>query len=145
VVIEINQRLRFTWRNDTQLLVGIAGYINTENYGGDNFQLQDYIGKKVILVDFWTYTCINCQRTLPYITSWHEKYSDKCLLIVGVHTPEFEFEKKIENVKNAVQEFGIQYPVVQDNDYATWRAYKNNYWPHKYLIDINGDIVYDHV
>ena len=138
--IEVNTSSEFSHE-----LVGIAGYINTENYGGDTFQLQDYIGKKVILVDFWTYTCINCQRTLPYITSWHEKYSDKCLLIVGVHTPEFEFEKKIENVKNAVQEFGIQYPVVQDNDYATWRAYKNNYWPHKYLIDINGDIVYDHV
>src|SRR3989338_8069048 len=138
--IEVNTSAEFSHE-----LVGIAGYINTENYGGDTFQLQDYIGKKVILVDFWTYTCINCQRTLPYIKSWHEKYSNKGLLIVGVHTPEFEFEKKIENVKNAVQEFGIQYPVVQDNDYATWRAYKNNYWPHKYLIDINGDIVYDHV
>ena len=121
-------------------LAGISGYLNSEN-----FTLGDYIGKKVILLDFWTYTCINCQRTLPYLTAWDTKYRDQGLLIVGIHTPEFEFEKKRENVQQAIEEFGIQYPVVQDNDYATWGAYNNRYWPRKYLIDIDGFIRYDHI
>lgn len=95
---------------------------------------------KVVLVDFWTYTCINCIRTLPYIKAWNDKYKDKGLVIVGVHTPEFEFEKDPGNVKKAVEDFGITYPVVQDNNYDTWRAYDNHYWPAKYLIDKNGRI-----
>jgi cytochrome c biogenesis protein CcdA/thiol-disulfide isomerase/thioredoxin len=95
---------------------------------------------KVILVDFWTYTCINCIRTLPYIKAWNEKYKDKGLVIVGVHTPEFEFEKEAKNVKKAIKDFGITYPVMQDNDYATWNAYNNHYWPAHYLIDKNGVI-----
>ncbi|HLD33245.1 MAG TPA: redoxin domain-containing protein [Candidatus Nanoarchaeia archaeon] len=123
-------------------LVGIEGYINTD---GRNIKIQDYIGKKVILLDIWTYTCINCQRTLPYITSWYEKYKDDGLIIIGIHTPEFQFEKKIENVQNAVSQFNINYPVVLDNNFATWNAYENSYWPRKYLIDIDGFIVYDHV
>jgi thiol-disulfide isomerase/thioredoxin len=121
-------------------LVGISGYLNSEN-----FTLAEHIGKKVILLDFWTYTCINCQRTLPYLIAWDKKYRDQGLLIVGVHTPEFEFEKKRENVQQAIEEFDIEYPVVQDNDYATWRAYQNQYWPRKYLIDIDGFIRYDHI
>jgi thiol-disulfide isomerase/thioredoxin len=121
-------------------LVGIAGYINSEE-----FKLEDYIGKKVILLDIWTYSCINCQRTLPFIKAWNEKYKDKGLLIVGVHSPEFAFEKKYENVANAVKKFNITYPVVLDNDFQTWRAYNNRYWPRKYLIDIDGFIVYDHI
>lgn len=99
---------------------------------------------KVVLVDFWTYTCINCIRTLPYIKTWNEKYKDKGLVIVGVHTPEFEFEKNPENVKKALKDFGLSYPVMQDNDYATWQAYENHYWPAKYLIDKNGKIRYTH-
>lgn len=99
---------------------------------------------KVVLVDFWTYTCINCIRTLPYLTSWHEKYKDKGLVIVGVHTPEFEFEKNPDNVKKALTDFGITYPVMQDNDYATWQAYANRYWPAKYMTDKNGKIRYTH-
>ncbi len=99
---------------------------------------------KVVLVDFWTYTCINCIRTLPYLKSWHEKYADKGLVIVGVHTPEFEFEKNINNVKKAVKDFGLKYPIMQDNDYATWQAYANHYWPAKYLVDKNGKIRYTH-
>lgn len=99
---------------------------------------------KVVLVDFWTYTCINCIRTLPYLKSWHEKYKDKGLVIVGVHTPEFAFEKDIGNVKKAVSDFGITYAVMQDNDYATWQAYANRYWPAKYLIDATGTIRYTH-
>ena len=121
-------------------LAGISGYLNTVN-----LTIGEHIGKNVVLVDFWTYTCINCQRTLPYLTAWDDKYRDKGLVIIGVHTPEFEFEKKTENVQNALEKFGIKYPVVQDNDYATWRAYNNRYWPRKYLIDIDGYIVYDHI
>lgn len=117
-----------------------AGFVNT-----DAFQLKDIIGKKVILLDIWTYSCINCQRTLPYITTWDEKYRDKGLLVVGIHTPEFEFEKDIKNVQEAVERFDIAYPVVLDNDYGTWHAYQNRYWPRKYLIDIDGYVVYDHI
>lgn len=121
-------------------LAGINGYINAE----DNLTIKSLKGK-VILIDFWTYTCINCLRTLPYLKSWHEKYSDKGLVIIGVHTPEFSFEKDYANVLNAVKELGIKYPVVQDNDYVTWTAFKNRYWPRKYLIDSEGYIRYDHV
>lgn len=99
---------------------------------------------KVVLIDFWTYTCINCIRTLPYLKAWHEKYNDKGLVIVGVHTPEFEFEKEINNVKKAVTDFGLTYPIMQDNDYKTWRAYANRYWPAKYMVDKNGKIRYTH-
>jgi len=121
-------------------LVDVQGFINSES-----FQLTDYIGKKVILIDFWTYSCINCQRTTPYLNAWWDTYKDDGLLIVGVHTPEFEFEKKYDNVVKATENLGIKYPVVQDNNYSTWTAYKNRYWPHKYLIDIDGYIVYDHI
>lgn len=95
---------------------------------------------KVVLIDFWTYTCINCIRTLPYLKSWNEKYKDKGLVIIGVHTPEFEFEKNLRNVQRAVADFKITYPVMQDNDYATWNAYSNHYWPAHYLIDKNGAV-----
>ncbi len=109
----------------------------------DPLSLRDLKGK-VVLVDFWTYTCINCIRTLPYIKSWWEKYKDKGLVIVGVHTPEFEFEKDINNVKKAVTDFGLTYPIMQDNEYATWRAYANRYWPAKYMVDKTGKIRYTH-
>lgn len=99
---------------------------------------------KVILIDFWTYSCINCIRTLPYLKSWHEKYADDGLVIIGVHTPEFEFEKDPQNLQEAINDFEIKYPVVQDNDYLTWKAYRNRYWPAKYLIDKNGKIRYTH-
>ena len=99
---------------------------------------------KVVVIDFWTYSCINCQRTLPYLKNWWEKYKDKGLVIIGVHSPEFEFEKSESNVKKAVSDFGIKYPVVQDNDFATWRSYDNRYWPAKYIIDKEGYIRYTH-
>jgi thiol-disulfide isomerase/thioredoxin len=120
----------------------ITGYINTEE--GRSINLKDLKGK-VVLVDFWTYSCINCIRTLPYLVDWNEKYADKGLVIVGVHSPEFEFEKNVDNVKAAVQKYGIKYPVVQDNDKGTWDAYENRYWPRKYLIDSEGYIRYDHI
>ncbi|GLU29265.1 cytochrome c biogenesis protein DipZ [Brucella sp. NBRC 12950] len=99
---------------------------------------------KVVLVDFWTYSCINCIRTVPYVRAWAEKYKDKGLVVIGVHTPEFAFEKKIDNVSKAVESFKIDYPVAIDNDYKIWRAYSNNYWPAHYLIDSNGKIRYQH-
>ncbi len=121
-------------------LVGISGYLNTE----EGLKISDLKGK-VVLIDFWTYTCINCIRTLPFLVEWDEKYRDDGLVIIGVHTPEFPFEKEYANVKMAMEKYGIKYPVVQDNDYATWNAYKNRYWPHKYLIDAEGFIRYDHI
>ncbi len=121
-------------------LTGIAGYINSE----EGIKISDFRGK-VILIDFWTYSCINCIRTLPYLTNWDEKYRDKGLVIIGVHTPEFEFEKDYENVKDAVEKYGIKYRVAQDNDYKTWRAFNNRFWPRKYLIDADGYIRYDHI
>jgi len=116
------------------------GYINTEG-----ITVEELIGKKVILIDFWTYSCINCQRTTPFLNAWYEKYSEQGLEILGVHTPEFDFEKKYENVLAAVKKLDIQYPVILDNDFSTWNAYRNRYWPRKYLIDIDGYIVYDHI
>ncbi len=106
--------------------------------------IGEFVGKKVILLDIWTYSCINCQRTLPYLTAWWDKYKDKGLVIIGLHTPEFEFEKNYDNVLAAVKKFGIGYPVVLDNDFSTWNAYGNRYWPRHYLIDIDGFIVADH-
>jgi cytochrome c biogenesis protein CcdA/thiol-disulfide isomerase/thioredoxin len=98
----------------------------------------------VVLIDFWTYTCINCIRTLPYLKSWDEHYRDKGLTVVGVHSPEFAFEKDAGNVANAIGQYGIQYPVVQDNDLGTWTAFGNQYWPAHYLIDANGEVRYAH-
>ena len=118
------------------------GFINT---GGQPIKIQDYIGKKVILVDFWTYSCINCQRTTPYLNGWYEKYKDSGLVIIGIHTPEFDFEKVYDNVNTATTREKIKYPVVLDNDYSTWNAYENRFWPRKYLIDIDGYVVYDHI
>lgn len=99
---------------------------------------------KVVIIDFWTYTCINCQRTFPYLKKWWENYKDKGLVIIGVHSPEFEFEKDKNNLSKAITDFGLTYPIVQDNDFATWRAYENNYWPAKYIIDKDGVIRYTH-
>ena len=95
---------------------------------------------KVVLVDFWTYSCVNCVRTLPHVTGWYEKYKNNNFVVVGVHTPEFAFEKEANNVQNALHEFNIHYPVALDNNYGTWQAYKNEYWPAEYLIDAQGHI-----
>lgn len=117
-----------------------TGFVNTAP-----FKLSDLVGKKVILLDFWTYSCINCIRTVPYLNAWYAKYKDAGFVIVGVHTPEFDFEKDINNVQAATQKFGIQYPVVLDSNYGTWQAYNNLYWPHEYLIDIAGYVVHDQI
>ncbi len=117
-----------------------AGFVNSAP-----FKLADLVGKKVILIDFIDYSCINCERTFPFLKDWYAKYKDQGLEIVAIHTPEFSFEKDISNVTMAANKFGLTFPIVLDNDYATWNAYRNQYWPHKYLIDIHGDVVYDHI
>ncbi len=121
-------------------LVGIVHYLNTTPK-----ELREEIKGKVVLYDIWTYSCINCIRTLPYITAWNDKYADQGLLIIGVHSPEFEFEKNPENVKMAIEKYGIGYPVVLDNDMETWKAFDNRYWPHKFIADYEGYIRYDHI
>lgn len=111
--------------------------------GQNKLTLKELRGK-VVLVDFWTYTCINCIRTLPYLSDWYKKYEKDGFVIIGVHTPEFEFEKDPKNLAKALSDYKITYPVVQDNNYATWNAYSNHYWPAKYLIDKNGKIRFTH-
>ena len=121
-------------------IVGIAHYLNTTPE-----ELTKEIEGKVVLYDIWTYSCINCIRTLPYITAWDDKYSDQGLLIIGIHSPEFEFEKDPQNVQRAIDKHGISYPVVLDNDWETWKAFENRYWPRKYIADHEGYIRYDHI
>jgi thiol-disulfide isomerase/thioredoxin len=123
-------------------IVDPTGFINTPD--GKPIKIADYIGKDVILVDFMTYSCINCQRTFPYTTAWYAKYKDQGFIIIGIHTPEFDFEKDYTNVSQAMKRFGITYPVVMDSNYGTWTAYGNQYWPREYLIDIDGYIREDH-
>ena len=120
----------------------ISGYINTPN--NSPITLSSLRGK-VVLVYIWTYTCINSIRPMPYIDDWNQKYSNDGLVIVGLHSPEFQFEKNYANVMDAVQRFGIRYPVILDSDHGTWNAYGNNYWPRFYLIDTQGYIRYDHI
>ncbi len=107
-------------------------------------EIVDNLKGKVVVVDFWEYTCINCIRTLPYIKEWNRRYADKGLLILGVHAPEFEFGKKRENVENAVMKFVLKYPIVLDNNYAIWKIFENRYWPAKYIFDKNGILRYQH-
>ncbi len=117
-----------------------TGFINTPP-----FTLSSLVGNKVVLLDFWTYSCINCQRTLPYLKAWYQKYKDYGLVIVGVHTPEFDFEKVYSNVASAVKADGVIYPVVLDSNMGTWNAYNNEYWPEEYLIDIDGYVVHNNI
>lgn len=116
----------------------LEAWINSEP-----LTLEELRGQ-VVLVDFWTYSCINCIRTFPYITDWYEKYNDQGFEIIGVHSPEFEFEKKFENVEKAAQDFGLKYPIALDNEFSTWKAFQNRYWPAHYLIDKEGRIQYTH-
>jgi cytochrome c biogenesis protein CcdA/thiol-disulfide isomerase/thioredoxin len=119
-------------------ITGISTWLNSEP-----LTLAQLRGK-VVLLDFWTYTCINCVRTLPHVKQWYESYKNEDFIVIGIHTPEFAFEKTTANVENAVKRFGITYPVALDNDYQTWRAYNNHYWPAHYLIDQNGTVVKTH-
>jgi thiol-disulfide isomerase/thioredoxin len=118
--------------------VGISNWFNSQP-----LKLADLRGK-VVLVDFWTYGCVNCVNTLPHVTELYAKYRDRGLVVVGVHTPEFPFERSASNVQAALKRHGITYPVAQDNNSQTWNAYRNQYWPAQYIIDQNGKIVFQH-
>ena len=117
---------------------GIERWLNSEP-----LSLAQLRGR-VVLVDFWTYACINCVRTLPHVNRWAELYTPQGLTVVGVHTPEFPFERTTSNVEVAMRRHGVKHPVAQDNRYGTWKAYSNQYWPAAYLIDAQGRIRYKH-
>jgi cytochrome c biogenesis protein CcdA/thiol-disulfide isomerase/thioredoxin len=119
-------------------LSGAVQWLNSPALGSDSLR------GKVVLVDFWTYDCINCQHTLPYVKDWAKKYEQDGLLVIGVHTPEYGYERIIDNVREQVKKLGITYPVAIDNNYAIWRAFNNQYWPAHYLIDAKGQVRYTH-
>ena len=116
----------------------------SEWLNGSPLTVADLVGS-VVLIQFWTFACINCQRTLPYIVKWHQEYAEQGLKVVGVHTPEFAFERDASNVKKALQQHQITYPVPLDNDFKTWKAYDNGYWPQLYLADRQGIVRYNHI
>lgn len=119
-------------------LIGVNDWLNSSP-----LRKKNLLGK-VVLIDFWTYSCINCLRTLPYVKAWYKKYKENGFVVIGVHTPEFPFERNVENVKRALGELGIEYPVAIDNDYKVWNAFNNEYWPAHYFIDRNGRIRHHH-
>lgn len=120
-------------------LLGLTNWINSEEISS----LSELHGK-VVLVDFWTYSCINCIRTLPHVQALYEKYGEDGFVVLGLHAPEFSYEHKVENVRAAVIKHGLTYPIAQDNDFKTWRNYENRYWPAHYLIDKDGVVRYTH-
>lgn len=122
-------------------LYGLSGATNWIN--SKPLTAKDLRGK-VVVVDFWTYSCINCLRAVPYVRAWADKYKDSGLVVIGVHTPEFDFEKQLPNVQKAVQKFGITYPVALDSNYSIWNAFHNQYWPAHYFIDAKGKVRYEH-
>lgn len=127
-----------TVKGDAPEFAGISNWFNSAP-----LKLADLRGK-VVLVDFWTYGCVNCVNTLPHVTALYAKYKDRRLVVVGVHTPEFPFERSAGNVQAALKRHGITYPVAQDNDSATWNAWRNQYWPAQYVVDQNGRVVFQH-
>jgi thiol-disulfide isomerase/thioredoxin len=120
-------------------ITGSTGLINT-----DGVSIKDTVGEKVVLIEFWTYSCFNCQNAQPHINALYEEYNDDGLLVIGVHTPEFGFEKDISSVQEAVRQANIRYPVVLDNHYAIWNAYGQRFWPAWYLVDADGFIRFRH-
>jgi cytochrome c biogenesis protein CcdA/thiol-disulfide isomerase/thioredoxin len=119
-------------------LRGLTNWINSDPLTLANLKW------KVVIIDFWTFGCINCQRTRPYVNSWYEKYRDQWLVVLGLHAPEFAYEKKYENVKAAVEKYAIEYPVALDQDFSTWKAYENQYWPALYFIGRDGQLYHMH-
>jgi thiol-disulfide isomerase/thioredoxin len=115
-------------------------WLNTD----DPLRLADLRGK-VVLLEMWTFGCINCQRVVPSLQGWHSRYADQGLVVIGNHYPEFKYEQSLGNLREAVERLGITYPVAQDNDRATWSAYRTRYWPTLYLIDKRGEIRYSHI
>jgi len=129
------KELRFSDRGQAPEFAGISNWLNSSPLPMASLQ------GKVVLIQFWTFSCINSLRALPYAKKWHEIYKDKGFTVVGVHTPEFAFEKEMSAVQAAIERFGITYPVPQDNQFGTWKAYRNYVWPAEYLIDKSGKIV----
>ena len=119
-------------------LSGAVAWLNSPPLNADRLKGH------VVLVDFWTYSCINCLRSIPYVRAWAEKYKGSGLVVIGVHTPEFAFEKDLDNVRRAVSDLKITYPVALDNDYKIWKAFNNSYWPADYLVDATGHIRHHH-
>src|SRR4051812_11518536 len=117
-------------------LAGATGWLNSQPLTPEGLR------GKVVLIDFWTYTCINWRRSLPHVRAWSEKYRDHGLVVIGVHSPEFEFEKDLGNVRRAVTDIGVGHPVAIDTDHAVWRAFMNQYWPARYFIDAQGRVRY---
>jgi len=124
----------FAAEDDLPSLTGATGWLNSQPLARAGLR------EKVVLVDFWTYTCINWRRTLPYVRAWAEKYKNHGLVVIGVSTPEFSFEKDVDNVRWAVKDMSVDYPVAIDNDYAIWRGFNNEYWPALYFVDVRGRI-----
>jgi thiol-disulfide isomerase/thioredoxin len=123
-------------------IVTPSGFVNTED---KEIMLSEYVGARIVLIEFMRYGCANCQRSFPHIVALSEKYGPNGLAIIGIHTPQFPHEALKSNVEKAMDGAGITFPVVLDNEYATWSAYENHYWPRTILIDRTGTIVYDHI
>jgi Thioredoxin like C-terminal domain len=119
-------------------LDGASVWLNSEPLAAEGLR------GRAVLMDFWTYSCVNWLRTLPYVRAWHERYGDRGLVVIGAHAPEFGFEHDLENVRHAVGELGVGHPVAIDNDFSIWRAFDNHYWPAQYLVDGAGEVVYSH-
>lgn len=122
-------------------LAGTSAWINSPPTSIEQLTAQG----EVVLIDFWTYSCYNCVNVFPSLKSWHEKYDDLGLTIIGVHSPEFDFEQKLENLTAAVEKYELPYPIVQDNLFMTWRGFDNHYWPSLFLIDVDGRLRYRHI
>jgi cytochrome c biogenesis protein CcdA/thiol-disulfide isomerase/thioredoxin len=132
------------WFNTEGLFPTAVAAAAQSGQDGSPALTMDELRGKVVVVDFWTYSCVNCVRTIPYLKAWYQAYKKDGLVIIGVHTPEFEFEKNPANVAQAIKELGVTWPVVQDNDYVEWNAYGNQYWPAHYFIDARGRVRYFH-
>jgi thiol-disulfide isomerase/thioredoxin len=115
-------------------LTGATAWLNAEPLTAGELR------GKVVLIDFWTFDCVNCRNALPYVRAWAEKYKDQGLVVIGVHSPEFAFERKLDNVKRAVRDLGLSFPIAIDNNFAIWRAFNNEYWPAHYFVDAQGRI-----
>jgi cytochrome c biogenesis protein CcdA/thiol-disulfide isomerase/thioredoxin len=140
-VVKVASKINYDVLGQAKELSGISGYINVT----EGETLKNILAKnKVVLFEFWTYDCINCRRTLPYLDSWYDKYHEQGLEIVGVHTPEFSHEKIKSNVEKKVREYGIKFPVFMDNEFSTWNSYSNQYWPMRFLMLPSGEIIYMH-
>ena len=124
---------------DAPEIPGLTHWINSKKINS----MKELRGK-VVLVDFWTYSCFNCINTFPYVQAWHEKYAKDGLVVLGIHAPEFKFERNLDNVKRAVKKHGLTFPIALDNGFKLWRAYRNRYWPAFYLIDKGGVVRYTH-